>query len=151
MTDVVKVSRFLKLSKKCLWSSIYLLLAGDICPQHDPDNVNRLGFDIKARGLSVIHLNVRSLRGKLDELKIRLCDSKTIDVLTFSETWLQPNISDKEIQILGYTSVRYDRSAKSGGGVIIYCKSGLTSLERNDLKGNNESVWVQINRSNVNL
>ena len=51
------------------------------------------------------------------------------------------------MQIPGYTSVRYDRSAKSGSGVIIYCKNGLTFVERNDLKGNNESVWVQINRS----
>ena len=106
-----------------------------------------MGFDIEARSLSVIHLNVRSHRGELDELKIRLRDSKTIDVSTLSETWLQPNISHDEIQIPGYTSVRYDRSAKSGGGVFIYCKNGLSFVERNDLKGNNESVWVQINRS----
>ena len=65
-------------------------------------------YSLSSVGLHAGYLNVRSLRGKLDELKIRLRDSKTIDVLTFFETWLQPNISDDEIQIPGYKSVRYD-------------------------------------------
>ena len=77
-------------------------MAGYICPHPGPDIANRLGFDIKTRGLSVIHLNVRSIHGKLDEFKTSLRDSKSINILTFSETWLHPNISDEEIQILDY-------------------------------------------------
>ena len=55
-----------------------------VCESH-PDIVNRLGFDsfdIKTRSLSVKHLNLQSLIiAKLDELKIRSRDSKTIVVL----------------------------------------------------------------------
>ena len=80
---------------------LFLSMAGDI--ELNPGPVSSL-HGIKARGLFIAHLNVRSLLGKLDELKFLIkSNSKSFDVLTLSETWLNTSISDAEIQISGYS------------------------------------------------
>ena len=93
---------------------------------------------IKARGLFIAHLNVRSLLGKLDELKFLIQSNlKSFDVLTLSETWLNTSISDAEIQISGYTCIRKDRPAvKCGGGTLAYMRNGLPFRICNDLNTN---------------
>ena len=42
-----------------------------------------------SRGLKIAHLNIRSLRNKSDLLSLQGLDNTTIDILTFSETWLR--------------------------------------------------------------
>ena len=45
----------------------------------------------KVRGLKVGHLNIRSMRNKMDDLRILLeCDH--FDILTMSETWLDKSV-----------------------------------------------------------
>lgn len=92
------------------------------------------------RGLSIAHLNVRSLFGKLDELKLLLStNAKNFDILTLSESWLNASISEAEIQIPGYSCIRKDRSGnKRGGGTVAYIRDGLPFRIRNDL--NNDEV-----------
>ena len=49
----------------------------------------RLLADIKKiRGSKVAHLNVRSLRNKVDLLRQDLTNDNAVDVLTLSKTWL---------------------------------------------------------------
>ena len=69
-------------------------------------------------GLHILHLNVRSLFNKLDEIRLLFCKRK-IAVVSFSETWLDSSISDSEIEIENYTVVRKDRNRK-GGGVCLH-------------------------------
>ena len=81
-----KVSKLLNLTESSLLVLSFILLAGDINPQPGPGNV----FDVptlnfKARRLSVIHLKVRSLLGKMDQLRL-LCERNGADILTLSET-----------------------------------------------------------------
>ena len=58
--------------------------------------------------LSIIHINARSLRRKLDLLDSEVTDH---DVITISETWLSTDIKNNEISINGYhPPVRKDRS-----------------------------------------
>ncbi|CAB4012961.1 Hypothetical predicted protein [Paramuricea clavata] len=89
-----------------LWTGSLVLLAGDICPQPGPGATNtiseKVGFDVKSRGLKIAHLNIRSLPSKLDELVVGMTNSKSFDILTLSETWLNPDISEDEINISGY-------------------------------------------------
>jgi exonuclease III len=105
----------------------------------------------KARGLFIAHLNVHSLLGKLDELKLLITsnNSKSFDVLTLSETWLNTSISDAEIHISGYTCIRKDRpGGKRGGGTMAYIRNGLPFRVRDDLNTNDvECLWFEIVRN----
>ena len=81
--------------------------------------------------LSVIHINARSLRRKLDLLDSEVTDH---DVITISETGLSADIKNNEISINGYhPPVRKDRSDDPHGGVAIYVKNSLICKERYDL------------------
>ena len=52
--------------------------------------------------LSIIHINARSLRRKLDLLDSEVTDH---DVITISETWLLADIKNNEISITGYVKI----------------------------------------------
>ena len=48
--------------------------------------------------------------------------SKDIDIFALSESWLNENVLDCEIQIPSFYVHRLDRSHKLGGGVCVYVK-----------------------------
>ena len=118
----------------------------------------------REKGVSFIHMNVRSLFPKIDQIRAIFQDSK-IGVVTISETWLNHRVSDSMINIEGYTMYRQDRSThstgdksnnnkKRGGGLVTYINKAiscdietLTKLENNtkDL----ESQWLKIKRRNA--
>ena len=118
-----------------------VMIASEATPRNNSPPVK-----IKSRGLKIAHLNIRSLLGKLDQLKL-LMSSKPFDILTLSETWLCKDILDSELELPGYTCTRMDRSNKRGGGVIIYCKDGLVFSTKDNLKSPNEALWIQVNRT----
>ena len=63
----------LKLTQLILSASTAILLSGGICPQPGPLNQVDFGapsFSIKARGLPIAHLNIRSLLGRIDQLSL---------------------------------------------------------------------------------
>lgn len=92
---------------------------------------------------SFVHLNVQSLVPKLDIINTEL---KRIDVLCFSETWLNSDISNDDLLLDGFhPPYRNDRIGRRGGGVAIYVKNNLHTTIRNDLAMFGlESVWVEI-------
>ena len=57
---------------------------------------------VNQRGLKFLHHNIRSLRGKLDELNILISQCFNLHILAFTETWLNNNITDGEISLFGY-------------------------------------------------
>ena len=75
------------------------------------------------KGLHFVHLNIRSLLPKLDELRI-LARNTRAACICITETWLNNTVFDSEIQIAGYDIRREDRS-RHGGGVCIYIRSDL--------------------------
>lgn len=89
------------------------------------------------------HINVRSLKSKLDQIKMMIKD-ESIDILCCTETWLEPDISSNLIQIEGFNVYRKDR-VKKGGGAIIYVREEYTSSQV--MQNNNDEVedlWVNV-------
>ena len=89
---------------------LLLLCCGDVHPNPGPEN-----------NLKIAHLNVCSLRDKIDIVKAEL---NNFDVICISETWLRKD-DVGNVVIPGYhTPVRKDRMTR-GGGVAIYVKECL--------------------------
>ncbi|MEE6524930.1 hypothetical protein FKM82_024679 [Ascaphus truei] len=108
--------------------SYYYSLAGDIelnpgppisALSHTPEN-STFKFH---KGLSVAHINIRSLLPKLDELRA-WCLMNKPKAIILTETWLTPKTPDANITIQGYFIFRRDRS-KRGGGVLFYIADTL--------------------------
>ena len=124
-------------------ATILISISNDISVNPGPLSTDFPRF----RGLKIAHLNVRSLTGKIDSLRIFLKENP-FDVLTLSETWLKANVSDSEIFIPGYTLLRNDRDSHIGGGTLAYIHDGLPYCVRSDLQAPNvESCVVEINRA----
>ena len=76
---------------------------------------------------SIFLANVRSIRNKLDEIRLRLTAQRTLTsccCMIFTETWLDSTTPDAAIQLAGRTVYRADRTAdsgkKSGGGLCVF-------------------------------
>ena len=57
----------------------------------------------------MLHLNVRSLVNKYDQLKLEL-ENSLIDIFSVSETWLSAGVNSNILQLDGYNLIRCDRS-----------------------------------------
>ena len=100
----------------------------------------------QTHGPVVSHLNVRSLFPKIDQIRVMLGNQAVSNmVLGLSETWLDGNVNDGELQVPGYRMYRKDRSSGKGGGVMVYVSEGVKSLRREDLENDFlEVLWVQV-------
>ena len=97
-----------------------------------------------APSIRVAVLNVRSLRYKLSELQ-DLMAAENLDIIGICETWLDPTISDGELQIPGYSMARQDRAGGGYGGTCVYYRSALPIKNRSDLHaGDIEATWIEI-------
>ena len=54
--------------------------------------------NLKQKGLNVVHLNIRSVIYKIDQIRMMISQAK-IDVLCLTESWLNPNRTDSELSI----------------------------------------------------
>lgn len=79
--------------------------------------------------ISVAYTNIRSILNKGDDLGGYLDDSQC-DVVALTETWLKPDIQDREIfpSSLNFNVYRCDREVQRGGGVLIAIKKSITSF-----------------------
>ena len=92
--------------------------------------------------ISLLHLNIQSLKPKIDIVRGTLNE---FDILCFTESWLNSSTDDKDIHIPGFnTPFRQDRLDRPGGGIIVYCKDHLSAKRRPDLEINGiECLWIQ--------
>ena len=108
-----------------------------------PSVYKDLGTKLSTDGLRIAHINVRSLRYKINEIKIMLSESK-LDILSITETHLDGEISTEELAITGFKAVRLDREDREGGSCMIYYSENLHMYERDDLKADIEAIWIDI-------
>ena len=106
------------------------------------------------KGFKIVHLNIRSLPKKINQLKAIL-EGSTIDILTISESWLHDKIDTQLVQIQGYDIFRLDRKAqnsggtKRGGGLVIYTKSSLdVYVQERDCSSTSDLdvQWIRVKR-----
>ncbi|MEW8547607.1 MAG: reverse transcriptase family protein, partial [Candidatus Thiodiazotropha sp.] len=135
-----------------LWVACLILLCGDVHTNPGPDSVRSTSLSSVSSILSlehyqdlfsILHLNIQSILPKIDLVR---CESAAYDVMIFSESWLNPTISNDEISIENFHEpVRYDRSGRIGGGVVVYIRDTISFKRRQDLEINNlEAVWVEV-------
>ena len=101
------------------------------------------------KDFKVAHLNVRSLRSKIDEIRLlqELCN---FDILAITESHLDSSVPDFHIEIEGLRFFRLDRPKRKGGGCVLYYAENLTVIYRRDLSDKNlEAIWIQVNLPSV--
>ena len=101
--------------------------------------------------LSLLFHNIRSARGpglELLEMEIRGWGVQW-DFIGLAETWLD-EVSEKHFSMQGFSPVCASRKSKSGGGVALLIKDGLTYRERRDIsvfhEGVIESLFAEVVR-----
>ena len=104
---------------------------------------------VKGCSLSLLFNNIRSAKGpgmELFESEIRQWGVQW-DIIGLAETWLD-EVSEKLLSVKGYISICASRRRRSGGGVALLLKEGLTYRERTDLsvfhEGVIESLFLEI-------
>ena len=104
--------------------------------------------------MTVYYANVRSVRNKLDEIKV-LVGFKRPHILLFVESWLHSDIEDNEIKIDGYKIFRRDRDSvvkSRGGGLLIYVQDNINVIEISEsLSFNIECLWIKVLGEHKNL
>ena len=120
---------------------LLLLRAGDVERNSGPDQTTH--------DLSILQLNIRSIRNKLDFIKDNFMDSS---ILCFTETHLDINIQTDFLHIPDYSETyRKDRNCH-GGGILMYLNSELVHNRKTELEVYwDESIRAEIKVKNTNF
>ena len=123
---------------------LLIILAGDVETNPGPTQ-----FETNSKPMSIIHINTNRIRYKIPQIQLR---TKDIDIVTISESWLNPTIRDSEIRLPGFHDpIRKDRDTK-GGGVAVYVRENLFLKQRPDLDVKDlEAIWVETKIKNESL
>ena len=85
----------------------------------------------KLSASSIIQLNIRGLYPKSNQSKTKylsdLADSKNSFLIAVTETHLDKDIEDFEINIKGWNLFRSDRISRSHGGGLLLCERSIPS------------------------
>ncbi|MCG7879943.1 MAG: reverse transcriptase domain-containing protein [Candidatus Thiodiazotropha endolucinida] len=121
-----------------------MLQALDIEKNPGPANSNSANAE-----LSILHLNIRSIRNKIDYIKDHFLD---FDILCFTETHLDHQITNDTLLLSDTFNEPYRRDRTNhGGGLLVYINSQLNHSRRTDLEIYcPESIWVEIKVNNIN-
>ena len=93
----------------------------------------RIKNSINKDKLKCLYFNARSIVNKIQELEL-LVKNENIDIVGITETWLNVNILDSEMNIEGYTLLRKDRGEnRRGGGVALYIRNDISFICCEDL------------------
>ena len=146
------------------WFFVLLLCAVDMHPNPGPQSVSsssssstssNMSTDVLSplslnHNLSFIQYNIQSIVNKLYILQAELFE---VHILSFTETWLNPDISTDDLLMQSYnTQERKDRTGDSHGGITIYIKEEIYYKRRNDLEIRGiECIWIELihNRKHI--
>ncbi len=102
------------------------------------------------KGITVGHLNIRSINRKLEEV-VRILSEGDIELLCITESWLNASVPDDMVSVCGYNLLRQDRTKESGkstgGGLLVYYKNHLDVSLVEGLQTctpNTETLWVKL-------
>lgn len=140
LKNVVNLSYFLFICFATNSHYIYiiamlLLLSGDIEMNPGPIQADS--------SLSILHLNIRSIRHKLKYIFETLSDH---DILCFTESHLDDTVTNTHLlsECSCFNLYRRDITAHSGG-IVVYVSKGLFCQRRLDLESLSvQSVWLEV-------
>ncbi len=121
------------------------------CTYTTPDELKFESIRINGSELSILHLNIHSLPGKIDELRSLLSILKAkkmhIDVILLCETFITDTSKD-QCKLDDYDLTEEHRKNMQRGGVAIYVHKSLKFSERKDLnifqEGFFESCFIEL-------
>ena len=85
-----------------------------------------------SKEIKVTHLNVRSLRNKIDEIRCLQVFCR-FDIIEITESHLDNPITDSQLEIEGMKFVRLGRNGRRGRGCILYHAEYFKAVHRRDL------------------
>ena len=94
------------------------------CKGNPPPKIHKVS--VADSVLNCLIINFQSLIGKKEEVS-NLVNSKNIDIIIGTETWLKPDISNSELLLDDFDVYRCDRLGRVGGGCLVGIKKYLTS------------------------
>ena len=103
------------------------------------------------KDISVCHVNIRSIKSDADKFRSIKTDlANKFDIITLSETWLDPVDGNDKYKLMGYHPViRRDRVGQMGGGVLAWVSLNLIAHRRADLESQDiEALWLDIRSKN---
>ena len=80
-------------------------------------------------------------------IRNKVRDLHAFDIAAMTETWLDRNYHDCELQLEGYNVYGKDRNNVRGGGVLKAVRNHITCIQRTDLEVEAEMIALEI-RSN---
>ena len=105
-----------------------LLLSGDVSLKPGPVQISpavkvNIWEPLNKNGLHFLHINMNSLLPKTDELKC-IANKANAAIIRITESKLDHNEPDLEVNLPGYDILRYYRN-RNGGGVACYIRKDL--------------------------
>ena len=101
--------------------------------------------------MKFFYSNVQSLNQKIDDMKHEI-HSKNYDIIILTETWLNSNTLNKDLNLKNYTIYRKDREEGKGGGVLNAVKSKLMSKQMSICKSMEALlVKVKLKKQQINI
>ena len=95
----------------------------------------------KSKGLHLIHLNIKRLLPKIDELPYKANSSNAAGEI--SESKFDESVLQSEIQINNYDLIRRDRN-RNGGGVACYIKSDIGYIQKQYFREEIKNIFFEI-------
>ena len=105
---------------------LFLLICGDVHPNPGPSSdgssISSHTSDLIHNCLTVMHLNIRSVRTKLIFLESFADD---VDILCLTETHLDESVTDDQLMIENFSELHRKDRNMFGGGIMIYVKQNV--------------------------
>ena len=107
---------------------LLVVLSGDVEINPGPST------DIQTSSLSIVHLNIRSIRNKIEFIKDSYLD---YDILCFTESHLSDNVNDEMIILEGFSTFYRKDKTNHASGLLIYISNNVISRRLEILETHN--------------
>ena len=118
-------------------------LESNALPKHESSPKITKRRRTKVRPLKILNVNCQSIPSKVGAWRL-LISKHEPDVVVATETWLNSNIYDAELESDDFVIYRRDRERSTGGGVLIAVHNSINSTEIKTENENAETIWAKL-------
>ena len=122
---------------------LLVVLSDDVETNPGPSN------DVQTSSLSILHLNIRSIRNKYEFIKDNYLDC---DILCFTESHLSDNVNDELLILEGFSTFYRKDKTNHASGLLIYVSNNVISRRLEVLETPNlDTLWIEIKDKNETI